>query len=150
MLEKESDARGDEHAAAAEGRAEAHAPDGLDAIAIELHRGEMWLGGRAKADRGDEVILQPATQAVESEVVPLLHADTQVAKDAQGGLGVCAMPQVPTQIQEEVRFLSRNGIPIAQQFIDHLQRATLGAMRWPAFGDGIGADLGSHGSFIKV
>ena len=151
MLEEEADTRGDEHAATAEGRAQAHAPDGFDAIAIEPDRREMRLSGRAELNGGHQVILEPAAQAVEGEIVPLLHANAQIAEDAQGGLGVGALPQMPAEIEEEVGFFTRNGSTIAQQFIDHLQRAALAAMRWPAFGgDGSGADLGIHENGVRV
>jgi hypothetical protein len=83
--------------------------------------------------------------------MPLFHANAQITKDAQGGLGIRAIPQMPAEIQQEIGFFARNGITIAQQFIDHLQRAALAAMRWPTFGgDGSGADFGIHEDFVAI
>ncbi len=88
----------------------------------------MRFRGWAKLHGGDEMIFQPAAQSEESKIVPLLHADAQIAEEPQCALGILAVTEMPAKVEQQIRFLARNSSFLAEQFIDHLQRTTLAAI----------------------
>ena len=79
------------------------------------------------------MILQPATDAEEGEVMALLHLEAQLAEEAEGGLRIALLAKLPAQIQQPVHFIASDAARSGEKLVDNVQRAPPMAMRGSAF-----------------
>ena len=128
----ESQPRCKQHDALAQDGAEGGATNCFDAEVFESGRREARLSRLARLDAGEEIIFQPAADAEKSEVMPLLQAEAELAKESQRGLGLFAPANFPAQIEQAICFVARSGAGLTEQLVDYLKGASAAALRWRA------------------
>ena len=126
--------RREQHGPFAERRAEAHPTNSDRAVVIELYRDGVGCGGGAKTDGRNEVILQPAANPEEGEVVALLHLEAQLAEKTEGGFRILLLAKLPAEIQQTVHLVASDATSIGQQFVDDVQGTPPVAVRRGALG----------------
>jgi hypothetical protein len=79
--------------------------------------------GETESNRCDQMVFHPSANAEKGEVMPLLHLQSQFAKESQGGLGVVPSPELGAEIQETIHLIARDIIGPREQLINDVQGA---------------------------
>src|SRR5271165_2511169 len=113
LAKRETQTRREEHVSSAQRDAQTDPPDSFDAVVVELHRHKLRLGVWADAQAGKQMIFQPSTHAEKGEVMPLLHAQTDVAKELERAFRVVALTQLPAKIEQMIYFVAGHSSGLA-------------------------------------
>jgi hypothetical protein len=126
----EPQARGEQDLALSKNGAKTGAPDRFHAEVIEPHSRKMWRSNLTRLHVCEKMILQPATDAKEGKIVPVLQTQTQLAEQPQRRLGILPPADFPAQIEQSIGVIARDCARTAEQFVDDLKgTATMASRR---------------------